>query len=308
MSIHVISWVLKHSNAKGNDRLALLVFAEKADDDGSDAWPSAERVAYEGRMARSTAIKCRQQLVAQGRLVLTGEDPYGHGIPCFTVRMDKEAEGDSPKAPDKNAHRRRNGQGGLNLDPHLEGPNTGPLEGPKHEGRGSETRADEGPKPGPEPSIEPSKEPPSNDARARGKTAIKFNGKPANPELWELSQRILVEFNLLAQTKYRPVTSGGAMSEAAKRVYGRVRVYRDLSLEDHADIIRRTISSRWWQKGRKTEIRPGEVTIGLVYGPNVFEDNITRPAAPMDVRDHSAEKRARDERRMASIRRLTGRD
>lgn len=117
MSIHVVSWVLKHSNARGHDRMALLVFADKADDNGLDAWPSADRVAYEGRMSRSTAIAARKRLVRDGRLIPDGSDPHGFGIPNFIVRMDREAEGEPPPLPDRNAWRRKRGEG-AKADPH----------------------------------------------------------------------------------------------------------------------------------------------------------------------------------------------
>lgn len=147
MSFKVVSWVLEHSNAKGNDRMALLIFAEKADPDGSDAFPSADRIAYEGRMARSTAIEARKRLVAEGRLIPDGEDPWGKGIPNFRVRMDVAAEGPPPKLPV------RDKGGGRLYDPHAsEG-------GPASEAGGSESPELGGPIPGPEPPMEPSSQP-----------------------------------------------------------------------------------------------------------------------------------------------------
>lgn len=148
MSIHVISWVLEHSNATGNDRLALIVFADHASSDGTDTYPSADCIAYEGRMARSTAIDCRKRLQASGRIIHTGVDPWGKGIPNYRVRMDVEAEGPPPRP--------RYRKGGPKPDPAGVG-----ITG----GEGSETPGAGGPNAGPEPSLEPSTEPPHEPSR-----------------------------------------------------------------------------------------------------------------------------------------------
>lgn len=96
----------------------------------------------------------------------------------------------------------------------------------------------------------------------------KIGGKPVVAVSWDMTARILESFNAQAGKKLRLVTSAGEPSEAAKRIYGRVRVYPDLTLEEHADIIKRTLASRWWGDG--------PAGIGVIYGPKVFEDNITR--------------------------------
>lgn len=120
----------------------------------------------------------------------------------------------------------------------------------------------------PEPSLEPSF--PSGGVVARARGPIKYNGKPVNAESWALTEQVLAEYNRQAGSKLRLVTSAGQPSEAAKRVYGRVRAYPDIDLEEHGDIIRRTLESHWWD---------GETHIGVVYGPKVFEVNITRSPA-----------------------------
>ena len=140
MSIHVISWVLEHSNATGNDRLALIVFADHASSDGTETYPSADCIAYEGRMARSTAVECRKRLEAQGRIVRTGL--AWKGMPEFRVRMDAEAEGPPPD------RRRRKG-----------GPDPDPAGGPANRPGGSGSPGQGGPAAGPEPSLEPSDQP-----------------------------------------------------------------------------------------------------------------------------------------------------
>lgn len=154
MSIHVTSWVLKHSNAKGTDRLALIVFSDHANDEGGNTYPSADLIAFEGRMSRSTAIACRKRLEAQGRLIPDGQDPWGNGIPNFRVRMDEEAEGPPPKMPDRNAWRRAEGR---NPDPQ-----SAAGEGANQAGEGPDEAASEGRNPGPKPSLGNRPEEPSS--------------------------------------------------------------------------------------------------------------------------------------------------
>jgi hypothetical protein len=46
-------------------------------------------------------------------------------------------------------------------------------------------------------------------------------------------------------------------------------------LDDHARIIRNTLASRWWVRRGEVDEKPA---IGVVYGPHVFEHNISRRA------------------------------
>lgn len=129
--------------------------------------------------------------------------------------------------------------------------------------------------------------------------ALRISGKKVKPEAWEKTEKILDSFNEQAGKKLRLVTSASKPSEAAKRIYGRVVAYPDITLEEHEDIIRRTLASRWWGEGP-----PG---IGVVYGPKVFEDNITREAkasakaAKADAKDARKERAARG---LAAIQRI----
>jgi hypothetical protein len=108
---------------------------------------------------------------------------------------------------------------------------------------------------------------------ARASTRVKVGGKPVKRDAWLITEGVLTAFNEMAGTKLRLLTSAGEASAAAKRVYLRVVDYPDIKLEEHRDIIRRTLASRWWG--------PNDPTIGVVYGPRVFEDNITRSPEPV---------------------------
>lgn len=125
---------------------------------------------------------------------------------------------------------------------------------------------------------------------------MKVGGRSVDPELWALTADVLTEYNAQAGTKLRLLTSAGKPSEAAKRVYSRIATYPDIPLTKHADIIARTLASRWWGDGPPS--------IGVVYGPNVFEDNIARPAAPSRPNG----KRERDRMRLGALARLMGAD
>ena len=111
-----------------------------------------------------------------------------------------------------------------------------------------------------------------------------------------MTSRVLAEYNRQAGANLRLMTSAGKPSEAAKRIYLRIRDYPDITFDEYADIIRRTLASRWWGSGSPS--------IGVVFGPNVFEDNIARSDAPQT--DKRLDKKQRDERRLAAIHRLAG--
>lgn len=105
-------------------------------------------------------------------------------------------------------------------------------------------------------------------------TRLKVSGRPVNAVRWALTEQVLSAYNERAGQKKRLLTSAGQPSEAAKRIYSRVSAYPDLTFEKHDAIIERTLASKWWWRGRESG---GPPTIGVVYGPDVFEENITRP-------------------------------
>lgn len=123
---------------------------------------------------------------------------------------------------------------------------------------------------------------------------VRVSGKPVNEAAWALTEQILEEYCRQADVNLMLLTGSGDPSEAAKRVYGRVVKYPAISFDEHKDIISRTLSSRWWGQGR--------ASIGVVYGPKVFEENITRPATPLGKpADLKAE---RDRKRLEAMARL----
>lgn len=117
----------------------------------------------------------------------------------------------------------------------------------------------------PEPSVEPSS------VEANASTHTRISGNPVHRESWELTTSVLAAFNERSGRKYRSLKSSGEPSEAAKYVYRRIREYPDLGFDDHVGIIDRTLASAWWGDG--------DASFNVVYGPKVFEENITRSAS-----------------------------
>lgn len=90
MSVHVTSWVLRHSPATLGDRLVLLVLADKADEDGTNAWPSVATIANESRLSERQAQRCLRNLEQTGQIVRHGRHRNGnqrHGTYVYDVVM-----------------------------------------------------------------------------------------------------------------------------------------------------------------------------------------------------------------------------
>jgi hypothetical protein len=123
---------------------------------------------------------------------------------------------------------------------------------------------------------------------------LKISGKPVKPDLWQLTVEILGVFNELAGKSLGALTGSGGPSEAAKRIYSRVAEWPELTLDQHRDVIDRTLTSKWWGDG--------EPSVGVVYGPKVFEENMTRkPTAQQTKSAAKQERAARDREALARV-------
>lgn len=103
-------------------------------------------------------------------------------------------------------------------------------------------------------------------ARARPR----ISGNPVNVDAWHLTEAVLAEFNQQTGRSLGLLTGMGEPSESAKRIYNRIRAYPGLTLEQHSRIIRNVLASKWWGSD--------PAAVGVVYGPKVWEENMTRPA------------------------------
>lgn len=79
MSNRVLNWVFEESPATGNDRLVLIAIADEADDDGTNAFPSVDRIARKARVPKRTTLRCLQRLEEAGELVVTRPEKRGRG-------------------------------------------------------------------------------------------------------------------------------------------------------------------------------------------------------------------------------------
>lgn len=280
MSVKCMAWVLEHSESRLSDRLVLLALAEYAHDDGSMAFPAVETLARKARVGETTCRKSLRSLEADGEIEPMGKTKFGTVI--YRLLMGQPSTSNEVDDPTR--------EGAADFAGGAE--STGGQNLPKG-GQDLPKGGQDLPPNRQEPSI-PVK---GGSAGASGRVevpSLKVGRGKVKEEWWDLTARVLTEYNRQAGMNLRLLTSAGKPSEAAKRIYLRIRDYPDISFDEHADIIQRTLASRWWGSGAPT--------IGVVYGPNVFEDNIARPGD--SVGDKRADKKDRDQRRLAAMHRL----
>ena len=87
MSIKAMNWVWEHSRTIGNDRLLLLAIADRASDEGMDAWPSIKTLAKKTKLHERTVQRCLKNIEALGELEIRHSEG-AHGTNVYIVRMD----------------------------------------------------------------------------------------------------------------------------------------------------------------------------------------------------------------------------
>lgn len=88
MSVHVLSWVLKHSPVDNpTERLVLLVLADKANDDGRGAYPKQETIGREARRPERTVRDALASLEAAGHIEREGTAGYRKRTVVWRVVM-----------------------------------------------------------------------------------------------------------------------------------------------------------------------------------------------------------------------------
>jgi hypothetical protein len=80
MSIHAVSWVLKHSEATGTDRLVLIALADYANDDGGGAWPSVANISGKAKTKERATQYALRRLEEQGHIERSGKTPKGTNV------------------------------------------------------------------------------------------------------------------------------------------------------------------------------------------------------------------------------------
>lgn len=86
MSIHVMSWVFKHSDAELGERLVLLALAEFANDDGTDAYPSVKTLVERTRLSERQVQYCLRSLENSGKISADGKGPRGTNRYAVTMK------------------------------------------------------------------------------------------------------------------------------------------------------------------------------------------------------------------------------
>src|SRR3954447_13878277 len=85
MSVHVSSWVWKHSKAKDHQLLVLLALADMANDEGK-CWPSIRTICQRCRISERSARGAVSQASANGELkILAQEGPNWVNVYQFTA-------------------------------------------------------------------------------------------------------------------------------------------------------------------------------------------------------------------------------
>lgn len=95
MSNRVLNWVFEQSPTTGNDRLVLIAIADEADDDGTNAYPSVDRISRKARVNKRTTMRCLARLEETGTLIVNRPERRGRGhFNTYVVVMEAPASGD----------------------------------------------------------------------------------------------------------------------------------------------------------------------------------------------------------------------
>lgn len=79
MSVKCQTWVWDYSETTGNDRIVLLFVADQADDDGTNSYPSIDRIADKTHLPKRTVMRCVERLERLGALVVHRPERRGRG-------------------------------------------------------------------------------------------------------------------------------------------------------------------------------------------------------------------------------------
>jgi hypothetical protein len=111
MSVHVFSWVLRHSPvAVSSHRLVLLALADRANDDGTGAWPSVATLAREARVSERSVQYALRRLETGGHIAKTGIHETGTTIYRLLFKVEeggrKICAPAQPGSPEPSLHKR----------------------------------------------------------------------------------------------------------------------------------------------------------------------------------------------------------
>ncbi len=109
MSWQAVEWVLKNSRSRGATRLVAVCIASHADQNGEQAWPSAQTIAQEAGISRSSVFPCLARLIQLGELVRIpgGGRNRTNAYRLTLVSPQASLPMETVASADKNSRRRR---------------------------------------------------------------------------------------------------------------------------------------------------------------------------------------------------------
>lgn len=219
MSIRVLAWVLRNSEATLGARLVLIVLAEHAHNDGREAYPSVPTIAEEARLSRRSAQVALRHLEAAGHIERDGVGPRGQTKWAVLMRGAESAGVQNLRGEDGDTE-------GANL---------------LHDGgRTSCTGGGEAASPEPsleepykvEPSSEPPPDPPTVSSNVRKPSNLTYRGKRVGDATADKAHRAFAAYLTAAGRQMGERTGDGRPSAAFKQVIGAVLEHPHVEPED----------------------------------------------------------------------------
>jgi len=249
VSVHVLSWALRHSEARQSDRLVLLVLADHAKDDGTAAWPSVETIATQARISERQAQRALRSLEGAGEIRPTGRSRSGTTV--WEISGYRRHEGLDAGVSECHPGGDTEGAGGVTY--RAEGGDMGVTR--------SVPRA--------------TVMDPSTTARARGGVVValpnvgsvgwKVDRAAVTPAEDGLARAVLALWNDRVGQRL-------SAREWLAKIVLRIREHPELDLDGHERVIEAALADPWWR---------GAPTVAVVYGNGAqFERCIVQMGSP----------------------------
>ncbi len=241
VSIEVLAWVMRHSEAKLSDRLVIFALADHAKADGTSSWPSVKTLSERTKLSERQVQRSLTALEDAGEILQTGTSRYGtkvFSLPFYISAM-----------------------GGDNLS-------QGDREGVTSTTTGVTSTTGNVDQMSPDPSLEPLETRPEP-TRARGAVALRTGGQVValhggvlERPSWKvdrvgvteaeggLARAVLATWNDLTGQK---LTSKDWLA----KIILRIREHPDLGLDSHEHVITAALRDPWWS---------GPASPSVVYG------------------------------------------
>lgn len=104
MSVDVIDWVFDNSQARGTTKLVLLYLAERANSDGTKAYPAVATIAAKCGVSERTVQSALKELAAMGEIAYTGRGPRGTNEYRVTMQSTPQISHPAESAPPQDLH------------------------------------------------------------------------------------------------------------------------------------------------------------------------------------------------------------